>query len=222
MADNGTLFDDEFMSKLTYLSIVSKQMIPGHMHGEHRAKQRTDAGIEYLGKIEEKLDFEEVVERATRLVDGVSSRARQIEILSAYVQDEVHYEAIEFGRRAYIPKTARETMRDRYGDCKDLSTLLISDLQTENVRAYPALVLTRDDGYVDPSFPSFEFNHVIKSGRLFLNRVCKFAESPILFMYDLRTTSGQDLLELVDRFLHLTFRQNGSCNENGFVLVQHF
>ena len=41
------LFDDEFMSKLTYLNIVSKQMIPGHMHGEHRAKKRTDSGIEF-------------------------------------------------------------------------------------------------------------------------------------------------------------------------------
>jgi uncharacterized protein (DUF58 family) len=43
----STLFDDEFMNKLTYLNIVSKQMIPGHMHGEHRAKKRTDSGIEF-------------------------------------------------------------------------------------------------------------------------------------------------------------------------------
>jgi uncharacterized protein (DUF58 family) len=41
------LFDDEFMSKLTYLNIISKQMIPGHMHGEHRAKKKTNSGIEF-------------------------------------------------------------------------------------------------------------------------------------------------------------------------------
>ena len=47
MAETRKLFDDDFMSKLTYLNIVSKQMIPGHMQGEHRAKKRTDSGIEF-------------------------------------------------------------------------------------------------------------------------------------------------------------------------------
>lgn len=47
MARNGTLFDDEFMKKLEYLNIVSSRMIPGHLHGEHRAKKKTDSGIEF-------------------------------------------------------------------------------------------------------------------------------------------------------------------------------
>jgi uncharacterized protein (DUF58 family) len=47
MSKKGTLFDDEFLKKLEYLNIVSNQMIPGHMHGEHRAKKKTDAGIEF-------------------------------------------------------------------------------------------------------------------------------------------------------------------------------
>ena len=38
MSKKETLFDDEFLKKLEYLNIVSNQMIPGHMHGEHRAK----------------------------------------------------------------------------------------------------------------------------------------------------------------------------------------
>lgn len=47
MARTGTLFDDEFMKKLEYLNIVSSRMIPGHLHGEHRAKKKTDSGIEF-------------------------------------------------------------------------------------------------------------------------------------------------------------------------------
>ena len=46
MSDNGTLFDDEFLKKLEYLNIVSSYMIPGHLHGEHRAK-KTGSGIEF-------------------------------------------------------------------------------------------------------------------------------------------------------------------------------
>ena len=47
MSEKGTLFDDEFLKKLEYLNIVSSHMIPGNLHGEHRAKKKTDSGIEF-------------------------------------------------------------------------------------------------------------------------------------------------------------------------------
>jgi len=47
MAHKSKLFDDDFMKKLEYLNIVSNYMIPGHLHGEHRAKKKTDSGIEF-------------------------------------------------------------------------------------------------------------------------------------------------------------------------------
>jgi uncharacterized protein (DUF58 family) len=47
MGEKATLFDDEFLKKLEYLNLVSNHMIPGHMHGEHRAKKKTDSGIEF-------------------------------------------------------------------------------------------------------------------------------------------------------------------------------
>ena len=47
MSEKATLFDDEFLKKLEYLNLVSNHMIPGHLHGEHRAKKKTDSGIEF-------------------------------------------------------------------------------------------------------------------------------------------------------------------------------
>ena len=52
-------------------------------------------------------------------------------------------------------------LRNRYGDCKDKATLLIAMLQAVGVRAYPVLILTRDDGLTNRDFPSSDFNHVI-------------------------------------------------------------
>lgn len=119
-------------------------------------------GSEYLAKIDDKLDTEAVADRARRLVEGIDSRARRIEVLSAYVQDEIHYEAIEFGRRAYIPKTARETMRDRYGDCKDHAVLLYSMMQAVGIDASLALVNLEQS--VIPGLPNTDqFNHMIIS-----------------------------------------------------------
>ncbi len=136
-----------------------------------------DAGSEYLAKIEDKLEVEKVADKAKRLVEGVDSKTRQIEILSAYVQDEIHYEAIEFGRRAYIPKTARETVRDRYGDCKDHSVLLYSLLRAVGIDATLALVNLNQQ--VTPTLPNTDqFDHMIVSvpyenGRLYVDATDK-------------------------------------------------
>ncbi|HNP63614.1 MAG TPA: DUF3857 domain-containing protein [Woeseiaceae bacterium] len=134
-------------------------------------------GNEYLEKIHDKIDVESVADRATRLVEGVSSMSRQVQILSAYVQDEIRYEAIEFGRRAYIPKTARETIRDRYGDCKDHALLLYSMLQAVGIDASLALVNLQQS--VVPTLPNTDqFNHMIvavtdDNGRVFIDATDK-------------------------------------------------
>ena len=47
MESKETLLDDDFLKKLEYLNLVSKQMVPGHLHGEHRSKQKTSSGIEF-------------------------------------------------------------------------------------------------------------------------------------------------------------------------------
>ena len=99
---------------------------------------------------------------AARLVEGIDDTRRKIETISHYVQKELHYEAIEFGRRAYVPKTARETLRDRYGDCKDHAVLLVSMLNAVGVPAELALVNINQR--VLPELPNIDqFDHMIVS-----------------------------------------------------------
>ena len=120
------------------------------------------AGADYYAKIVDKLDYSRVTDNAKRLVRGVDDEARKIEILSAYVQEQLRYEAIEFGRRAYIPKTARETLRDRYGDCKDHAVLLYSMLNAVDIPAQLALVNLNQQ--VLAELPNVDqFDHMIVS-----------------------------------------------------------
>ena len=120
------------------------------------------AGTDYYGKIVDKLDITRVADNAKRLVRGVDDVARKIEVLSAYVQEQLRYEAIEFGRRAYIPKTARETLRDRYGDCKDHAVLLYSMLNAVDIPAELALVNLNQQVLTD--LPNVDqFDHMIVS-----------------------------------------------------------
>jgi tetratricopeptide (TPR) repeat protein len=121
-----------------------------------------EAGEDYLALIADKLDTERVTDMAARLVEGVDDTHRKIEIISHYVQKELHYEAIEFGRRAYVPKTARETLSDRYGDCKDHAVLLVSMLNAVGVPAQLALVNINQQ--VLPELPNIDqFDHMIVS-----------------------------------------------------------
>ena len=63
-----------------------------------------------------------------------------------------------------------------------------------------------------------EFNEIIEPGGLVLDRVRELFKPPILFVHDLAAVVGDEFGVLGNRFLHLFVRQNGSCNENGFVL----
>lgn len=135
------------------------------------------AGRDYFAKIEDKLDHERIADTAKRLVRDVDDESRKIELISRYVQKELHYEAIEFGRRGYIPKTARETLRDRYGDCKDHAVLLYAMLNSVGVPAELALVNINQK--VLQGLPNIDqFDHMIVSvpragGRVFIDTTDK-------------------------------------------------
>ena len=121
-----------------------------------------DAGADYLAMIRDKLDGDRVADAARRLVRGIDEVREKIETISRYVQKELHYEAIEFGRRAYIPKPARETLSDRYGDCKDHSVLLYTMLNAVDVPAQLALVNINQQ--VLPELPNIDqFDHMVVS-----------------------------------------------------------
>ncbi len=167
-----------------------------------------EAGNDYLAEIDEKLDTERVADTAKRLVRGIDDQQRMVEILSRYVQKELHYEAIEFGRRAYVPKTARETLRDRYGDCKDHAVLLFAMLNAVDIPAQLALVNINQK--VLPGLPNIDqFDHMIvsiphDSGRLYIDSTDKdlgLGRTPPRFMagnYALVLHEKSELLPIPD------------------------
>jgi hypothetical protein len=86
--------------------------------------------------------------------------------LTAFVQHEIRYVAIEMGIGGLQPHSAADVFGTRYGDCKDKATLLAAMLRVIGVDSYYALVHT-DRGFVQHSFPTLRaFNHVILAIRL--------------------------------------------------------
>lgn len=69
--------------------------------------------------------------------------------------------------RGWVPLTAPEVARRKYGDCKDLATLLIAQARAAGFEAYPVLARIVEGEIEEDEPPSvFAFNHVIAAIRL--------------------------------------------------------
>lgn len=111
----------------------------------------------------------EVTAQAAELKKNAPDDEAKLRALYGYVSTQFHYIGIDFGIGRYQPHSAGEVLANRYGDCKDKHTLLVSLLTAAGIPAYPALIsITRE---VDADVPSAgQFDHVItvvpKDGRL--------------------------------------------------------
>ncbi|WP_369434647.1 transglutaminase family protein [Psychromonas sp. MME1] len=79
-----------------------------------------------------------------------------------FVQGEIRYLGIELGVNSHQPHDPDEVFKNRFGDCKDKTLLLIAILEKLGITAHPALVSTFGAVNLPNELPSpIEFNHVI-------------------------------------------------------------
>jgi hypothetical protein len=81
--------------------------------------------------------------------------------LHNFLSKRSRYVAVSIGVGGWQPHSSDVTFAHGYGDCKDLSTMYASMLRQAGLTAKLALVMTKDDGRTDPTFPRLNFNHVI-------------------------------------------------------------
>jgi transglutaminase-like putative cysteine protease/predicted Zn-dependent protease len=118
--------------------------------------------------------YSEIVDRAIRGADvnaflraaaggPAASQLETINRILARMSDEVRYTGMELGEGGLIPRTPAETLKRRFGDCKDKAVLLTALLRAADIPAYVALLNAgEDDPDVEESLPGFGlFNHAI-------------------------------------------------------------
>ena len=118
-------------------------------------------GAEYYSMIQDRMRPDETVKRlAKEKTKACKTDAERILVLSEYVRNLLSYAAIEFGMRGLIPNPAADSIKNRFGDCKDHSVLLCQLLNSVGVPARLALVNAATA--VQPDLPSLgAFNHMI-------------------------------------------------------------
>ena len=79
-----------------------------------------------------------------------------------WVQQNIRYVAINLGEGGFIPRQPGRVLRRRFGDCKDVTLLLLTLLDELGVEAYPVLVnLDEKGGEFDGLANPYAFDHIM-------------------------------------------------------------
>jgi len=108
-------------------------------------------------------EMDQVNSLTNDLILNKSSDIEKIDTIFRWVQSNIKYIAFEDGINGYVPRSCSSVMKNRYGDCKDMSALLVEMLRHAGIEeSYMAWVGTRDVPYKMGEFPSpISCNHVI-------------------------------------------------------------
>lgn len=102
----------------------------------------------------------EIRAQADEIARGRQSDEDKAAALYYWVSQNIRYVSLSFGVGRYQPHSAAEVFANRYGDCKDKTTLLEAMLEAEGLHAQPALANLVAD--IDPEIPNpLQFDHVI-------------------------------------------------------------
>jgi hypothetical protein len=102
----------------------------------------------------------EIAAKTQELVAGAPDFYSKLRNITEYIQKNVRYFIVERGIGGWQANHAADIFRNKYGDCKDKTTILISMLQVAGIHA---VYMPVDDrrGFVDPDAPSLYGNHMI-------------------------------------------------------------
>ena len=110
----------------------------------------TMGSVEMLGKQyamraePAEMPTQEIEALANAITEGIEDPFEQARALYEWVVKEIRYVGIYLGDATVVPNMASDILRNRYGDCKDHNTLLISLLKAKGIDAQGALI---NNGY---------------------------------------------------------------------------
>jgi cellulose synthase operon protein C len=141
----------------------------------------------WQGLVEDKIKPDiHIKNKVRQLIRKARSDEERAKAIYNFCAKDIRYVAVEYGQAGYEPHAAADIFKNKYGDCKDQSVLLVTMLREAGLSAFPALISTK--GYYDMQgdFPSGIFNHCIvalylKGRVIFLDptvETCSFGDIP--------------------------------------------
>jgi hypothetical protein len=178
---------------------------------------------------------EAIKEKVAELTRDLSTTREKTEAIFDYMKREIRYVSVDLGKSGYEPEPAPEVFENKYGDCKDQSTLLISMLKAAGIPAHYVLIPTHNMGNLIKEFPyPFQFDHCIvaagkEEGRQFLDPTAEYhrfdylpeddQDRGVLIFEDQRTIFGRTPLAEPESNAHIT-QQHIAIEADGAIEVK--
>lgn len=106
---------------------------------------------------------DELKAKVTELTKGKTTDIDKVKSIFYWVQDNIRYIAFEDGLAGFIPATAQDVYKSKYGDCKGMANLMTEMLKLAGLEAYMSWIGTRHLPY-DYTLPSLAVdNHCIST-----------------------------------------------------------
>jgi len=146
----------ELEDMMTSWTIPYKYFILSSIHSWNEVYE----WAEHVFDLETEQNLEEVFEEVFTGDENIDDKINK---LINFVQDDIRYMGIESGIGSIKPFPPEQVVKQRFGDCKDKSLLLVSLLNKIGVkRAYPALVNTNMQKNITTLLPGVKiFDHCI-------------------------------------------------------------
>lgn len=153
----------------------------GWQNGLNTAKQLYAHNISFVKDLNKDTPLPEM----KKLIDSLKRVSPSSEALTRniyyWVQENVKYIAFEDGLGGFVPRQANDIFRKRYGDCKDMSSLITFMCSTAGIPAYLCWIGTRDlpYSYSELPLPNSD-NHMIAA--VYLNKSWQFLDATARFL----------------------------------------
>lgn len=107
--------------------------------------------------------------KARELTATAATPFDKVRAVAEFVQ-AINYISVQMGLSrggGYQPHAATDTLRRRYGDCKDKAALMRSLLKAAGIESHAVAIFSENPLYVRPDWPSpHQFNHMILAVKL--------------------------------------------------------
>lgn len=146
-----------------YIKVALNQFVVDKSSGENYSWQSFGNWSTSLLKGKNNLPETTVLE-IRKLTENCITAEEKMNVVYDYVQKKTRYVSIQIGIGGWEPFDALTVDKVSYGDCKALTNYTMSLLEAVGVKAYYTLIKgDYDDKYIDTSFVSNQFNHVVLS-----------------------------------------------------------
>jgi transglutaminase-like putative cysteine protease/Flp pilus assembly protein TadD len=95
---------------------------------------------EYSAVVDRQITGADVKAIVSRVTAGHTSREETLSALVNFLNHEVRYTGVEFGENSIVPHSPVTTLKQKYGDCKDKSALMVAMLRAAGIPSYIALL----------------------------------------------------------------------------------